>query len=142
MEIQGKVVAVLNPQTYTSQKNGNTYVTNHFVIETQGQYPKKVAFKVMGEDKFAQMQIAVGGFYNVSFDVESREWQGKWFTDCQAWRAVRMDGQQAAAPAPAPAANAGTTTGNAPSAPAPTSAPAASPMPETTGDTPADDLPF
>ena len=119
MEIQGKVVAVLNPQTYTSQKNGNTYVTNQFVIETQGQYPKKVAFKVMGEDKFAQMQIAVGGFYNVSFDVESREWQGKWFTECQAWRAVRMDGQQAAAPAPAP-----------------TSAPAASPMPETTGDTP------
>ena len=137
MEIQGKVVAVLNPQTYTSQKNGNTYITNQFVIETQGQYPKKVAFKVMGEDKFAQMQIAVGGFYNVSFDVESREWQGKWFTECQAWRAVRMDGQQQAA-APAPAANAGTTTGNAPSAPAP----AASPMPETTGDTPADDLPF
>lgn len=125
MEIQGKVVAVLNPQTYTSQKNGNTYVTNQFVIETQGQYPKKVAFKVMGEDKFKQMQIAVGGFYNVSFDVESREWQGKWFTECQAWRAVRMDGQQAAAPAPAP-----------------TSAPAASPMPEKTGDTPADDLPF
>ena len=140
MEIQGKVVAVLNPQTYTSQKNGNTYVTNQFVIETQGQYPKKVAFKVMGEDKFKQMQIAVGGFYNVSFDVESREWQGKWFTECQAWRAVRMDGQQAAAPAPS--ANAGTTTGKAPSAPAPTSAPAASPMPETTGDTPADDLPF
>lgn len=138
MEIQGKVVAVLNPQTYTSQKNGNTYVTNQFVIETQGQYPKKVAFKVMGEDKFKQMQIAVGGFYNVSFDVESREWQGKWFTECQAWRAVRMDGQQAAAPA----ANDGTTTGNATSAPAPTSAPAASPMPETTGDTPADDLPF
>lgn len=105
MEIQGKVVAVLNPQSYTSQKNGNTYVTNQFVIETQGQYPKKVAFKVVGEDKFAQMQIAVGGFYNVSFDVESREWQGKWFTECQAWRAVRMDGQQAAAPAPTPAQN-------------------------------------
>lgn len=139
MEIQGKVVAVLNPQTYTSQKNGNTYVTNQFVIETQGQYPKKVAFKVMGEDKFAQMQIAVGGFYNVSFDVESREWQGKWFTECQAWRAVRMDGQQAAAPA----ANAGTTTGNAPSAPAPTSAPAASPMPENNGiGDGSDNLPF
>lgn len=141
MEIQGKIISVLEPQRFVSQKNGNEYVTTVFVIETQGQYPKKVAFKVMGEDKFAQMQIAVGGFYNVSFDVESREWQGKWFTECQAWRAVRMDGQQQAS-APAPAANAGTTTGNAPSAPAPTSAPAASPMPETTGDTPSDDLPF
>ena len=110
MEIQGKVVAVLNPQTYTSQKNGNTYVTNQFVIETQGQYPKKVAFKVMGEDKFKQMQIAVGGFYNVSFDVESREWQGKWFTECQAWRTQRMgvtqaQTQSAQQPAPAPAQN-------------------------------------
>jgi len=115
MEIQGKVVAVLNPQSYTSQKNGNTYVTNQFVIETQGQYPKKVAFKVMGEDKFAQMQIAVGGFYNVSFDVESREWKGKWFTECQAWRTQRVDGTQeqpqqattqtAQKPAPAPAQN-------------------------------------
>lgn len=141
MEIQGKIIAVLNPQTYTPQKNGNTYVTNQFVIETQGQYPKKVAFKVMGEDKFKQMQIAVGGFYNVSFDVESREWQGKWFTECQAWRAVRMDGQQAAAPAPA--ANDGTTTGNSPSAPAPTSAPAASPMPENNGiGDGSDNLPF
>ena len=96
MEISGKVVAILEPQSFVSQKNGNTYVTNVFIIETQGQYPKKVAFKVMGEDKFKQMQIVVGGFYNVSFDVESREWQGKWFTECQAWRAVRMDGQQQA----------------------------------------------
>ena len=103
MEIQGKVIAILEPQRFVSQKNGNEYVTTVFVIETQGQYPKKVAMKVMGEDKFAQMQIAVGGFYNVSFDVESREWQGKWFTECQAWRAVRMDGQQAAVPAQAPA---------------------------------------
>lgn len=125
MEIQGKIISVLEPQRFVSQKNGNEYVTTVFVIETQGQYPKKVAFKVMGEDKFAQMQIAVGGFYNVSFDVESREWQGKWFTECQAWRAVRMDGQQAAAPTPTP-----------------TSAPSASPIPETTGGTPSDDLPF
>ena len=140
MEIQVKIVNVLPVQTFTSSKTGNSYSKYTFVGETAGQYPKKIAFTVMGEDKFNGMGIVVGGTYTVSFDVESREWQGKWFTECQAWRAVRMDGQQAAAPAPA--ANAGTTTGNAPSAPAPTSAPAASPMPETTGDTPADDLPF
>ena len=103
MEIQGKVIAILEPQRFVSQKNGNEYVTTVFVIETQGQYPKKVAMKVMGEDKFKQMGIVMGGTYNVSFDVESREWQGKWFTECQAWRSVRMDGQQAAASAPVPA---------------------------------------
>ena len=94
MEIQGKVIAILEPQRFVSSKNGNEYITTVFVIETPGQYPKKVAMKVMGEDKFKQMGIVMGGTYNVSFDVESREWQGKWFTECQAWRAVRMDAQQ------------------------------------------------
>ena len=94
MEIQGKVIAILEPQRFVSKKNGNEYVTTVFVIETPGQYPKKVAMKVMGEDKFKQMGIVMGGIYNVSFDVESREWQGKWFTECRAWRTQRMDGQQ------------------------------------------------
>ena len=107
MEIQGKVIAVLEPQTFVSQKNGNTYVSNVFVLETQGQYPRRIAFKVMGEDKFQQMGIVVNGVYNISFDIESRLWQGRWFTDCQAWRAQRVDGvaeqpQQSPTPAPAP----------------------------------------
>lgn len=94
MEIQGKVIAILEPQRFVSSKNGKEYVTTVFVIETPGQYPKKVAMKVMGEDKFKQMGIVMGGTYNVSFDVESREWQGKWFTECQAWRTQRVDGAQ------------------------------------------------
>lgn len=105
MEISGKVIAILEPQRFVSQKNGNEYVTTVFVIETQGQYPKKVAFKVMGEEKFKQMNIVMGGTYNVSFDVESREWQGKWFNDINAWKVVRWDGQQQQqqkSPAPSP----------------------------------------
>ena len=94
MEIQGKVIAILEPQRFVSQKNGNEYVTTVFVIETPGQYSKKVAMKVMGEDKFKQMGIAMGCTYNVSFDVESREWKGKWFTECQAWRTQLVDGTQ------------------------------------------------
>ena len=115
MEIQGKVIAILEPQRFVSQKNGNEYVTTVFVIETQGQYPKKVAMKVMGEDKFKQMGIVMGGTYNVSFDVESREWNSKYYTECQAWRTQRVDctqeqTQQATTqttkkPAPSPAQN-------------------------------------
>lgn len=100
MEIQGKVIAILEPQRFVSQKNGNEYVTTVFVIETQGQYPKKVAMKVMGDDKFKQMGIVMGGTYNVSFDVESREWKGKWFTEASAWKAVRIDGAQGQQQAP------------------------------------------
>lgn len=107
MEITGKVIKILEPQRFTSKKDGSEIVKNFFVIETQGQYPKKIAFSVMGAEKFAQMGLVVDGVYNVSFDVESREWQGKWFSDVSAWRAVRTDGQTqtaqaSAAPAPTP----------------------------------------
>lgn len=93
MEISGKVIAVLEPQTFVSQRNGNTYVTNVFVIETSGQYQKKIAFKVLGADRFSQMGIVLGHTYNVSFDVDSREWNGRWFTDCVAWRVQDLDSQ-------------------------------------------------
>lgn len=136
MEIQVKITRILEPSKFKSTKNGNEYIKNQFVGETAGQYPKQIAFGVLGDDKFKQMNIVVGGTYNISFDVESREWQGKFFTECQAWRAVRIDGQQAA-----PAANNGDTTGNAPSAPAPRTAPEVQPQQESTGDK-ADDLPF
>lgn len=103
MDIQVKVVKVLETQRFTSQRTGETYVKNIFVGETVGQYPKMVAFSVMGEEKFNSMGIQVGGSYTVSFDVESREWNGKWFTDCSAWRAQRLDGVQAqATPQPQP----------------------------------------
>lgn len=97
MEITGKVIAVLEPQVFTSQKNGKTYYTNHFVLENkQGQFTKKILFKVMAEsdEKFRQMGIAVGGTYNVSFDVDAREYKGRWYNEILAWKVMRLDGQQ------------------------------------------------
>lgn len=90
MEISGKCIKILDAQRFTSKKDGSTIVKNGFVLETQGQYPKKVAFGVMGEERFTGFHLVVGESYNVSFDVESREWQGRWFTECVAWRAVAL----------------------------------------------------
>lgn len=96
MDLNVKIVKILDAQSYVSKNNNQTYVTRFFVGETTNtQYPKIVAFKVFGEEKFNAMGIVVGETYNVSFDVESREWQGKFFTDCNAWRAVRVDVTQA-----------------------------------------------
>lgn len=92
MDLNVKIVKILDAQSYVSKNNNQTYVTRFFVGETTNtQYPKMVAFKVFGEEKFNAMGIVVGGTYNVSFDVESREWNGKYFTECQAWKAVRVD---------------------------------------------------
>ena len=143
MEITGKVIKILEPQRFTSKKDGSEIVKNFFVIETQGQYPKKIAFSVMGAEKFAQMGLVVDGVYNVSFDVESREWQGKWFSDISAWRAVRTDGQQSQANTVANPANGNTTTTQA-GANGVSPFPSAQPVAEQPqgGEKADDDLPF
>ena len=47
-----------------------------------------------GGEKFKAMGIVVGGTYNVFFDVDAREYKGRWYNEIQAWRAMRLDGQQ------------------------------------------------
>lgn len=85
MEVQGKVIHVL-PQQTGEGKNG-TWRKNRFVIETEGQYPKKVCVDVWG-DKFDNMPVQLGSMVTASIDVESREYNGNWYTDVKAWKVV------------------------------------------------------
>ena len=94
MDLTGKCIRILEPQSGISAKNGEKWVRNSFVIEIAGQYPTKVVFTVFGEDRWTQMGIAVGGQYQVSFDIDAREYKGRWYNDVSAWKAVRVDGQQ------------------------------------------------
>ena len=92
MELVGKCIQVLDEQVYQSKRvGGGSVVKNGFVIDTGGQYAKRVCFVVFGREKFVGMGIEVGKNYGVSFDVESREWQGRWFTECLAWKVVCVD---------------------------------------------------
>jgi len=88
MEIQVKIAKILDSQSFVSKKDGLTYTKHYFVGTTSGQYPRQIAFSVMGDDKFREMNIVVGNEYTVYFDVNSREWNGKWFTDITCWRCV------------------------------------------------------
>lgn len=97
MEITGKTIAVLHLDSGTS-KNGSAWQKRNFVIETSGQYPKKVCFQLFGER--VNNCPNVGEEVKVSFDPESREWNGKWFTQLNAWKVERQGAQQ---PAPQPA---------------------------------------
>jgi hypothetical protein len=89
MEIKGKVVHLMPLQTGEG-KNG-TWKKQDFVIETDAQYPKKVCISAWG-DKFDENLLTVGRDINVSFDVESREYNTKWYTDLKAWRIEAADG--------------------------------------------------
>ncbi|MCQ2094083.1 MAG: DUF3127 domain-containing protein [Bacteroidaceae bacterium] len=126
MELAGKVIAVLEPRGGVSKTTGNSWKTQDYVIETHEQFPRRMVFNVFGEDKISQFNIQMGEEINVFFDINAREYQGRWFNDIRAWRVDRNLGDQAA---PAPASD-----------PAAAQAPASAPAFEAQDAT--EDLPF
>lgn len=97
MEITGKIILALPEQSGVS-KAGNSWKKKEYVLETQETYPKKVHFDLFG-DKADKYPLSVGQTVRLSFDIESREYNGRWFTSIRGWQAEPVD---AAAPAAAP----------------------------------------
>ena len=86
MELTGKLIKILPLQTGTG-KNG-VWKKQEFIIETSGQISRKVCFSLWG-DKIDQARLGEGEQFEVSFDLESREYNGRWYTEAKAWKAVR-----------------------------------------------------
>lgn len=89
MELAGKIVTIL-PLVTGQGKNG-PWKKQDFVIETDGQYPKKACFSLWG-DKIDQARLTENMMVTVYFDVESREYNGRWYTEMRAWK-VSSGGQ-------------------------------------------------
>lgn len=94
MEIQGKIIAVLPERSGVSARG--EWKSQTYVIETQEQYPKKMAFDVFGADRIASFGIQFGEVINVSFDIDAHEYQGRYFNQIRAWNVTKVS-QQAAA---------------------------------------------
>lgn len=142
MEITGKIIAVLEPRKGISSRTGSEWICGQYVLETMDQYPRKLFFEVFGADRMQQFNIQLGEVMTVSFDIDAREYQGRWFNGVRAFRVDRN--VQTAPMAAAPVAPDTTPFGGAPvptqapAAPA-TEAPAAAPFaPQAEGE----DLPF
>lgn len=80
-------------------KNG-PWKKQDIIVETTAQYPKKICISIWG-DKINPSVLQDGAMLNISFDVESREYNGRWYTDVKAWKIES-------------AGNAGPSTGSAP----------------------------
>ena len=100
MEIKGKVVLVLPQQSGTSQA-GNQWKKQEFVIETQEQFPKKICMTLFG-DRVDQYPVAVNDEIVANIDIESREYNGRWYTNVNAWKIEKATAQAATTPPPAP----------------------------------------
>lgn len=83
MELTAKLIQVLPLQSGVS-KNGE-WKKQDIIVETDGQYPKKICISIWG-DKANETMLQIGNVLNISFDVESREYNGRWYTDVKAWR--------------------------------------------------------
>ena len=88
MELKGKVIQLLQPQTGMGKKG--QWKKQEFILETQAQYPKKVCLSAWG-DKIDQFNLSVGELINVAIDLESREYNGRWYTEARAWK-IDKDG--------------------------------------------------
>ena len=133
MEITGKIIAVLPANSGVSARTGNPWMSQEYVLETHDQYPRKVCFRVFGEDRIKQFNIQGGEELTVSFDIDAHEYQGRWFNSVSAWAVNRVvQTQQAAQPAAA----------DAPFTQAPASAAPFPPAQEQSGEGSADELPF
>ncbi|GAA4436815.1 DUF3127 domain-containing protein [Ravibacter arvi] len=117
MEISGTVIDIL-AEVNGQGKNG-TWRKQEFILETPSQYPKKVCISMWG-DRIDQANLKQGDAVTASIDVESREYNGRWYTEVRAWKVEKNGGAGASAQAPG----------------------VATPLPPTFTENAEDDLPF
>jgi hypothetical protein len=86
LTITGEVIDVLEEQS--GQGKNGTWRKQHFIMETPGQYPKQVAVIQWGDniDKFG---VSKGETITAHIDIQSREFNGRWYTDVKAWKITR-----------------------------------------------------
>ena len=89
MKVTGKLVKVLERQEGTTQK-GNKWVKQDFVIDTQAKYNSEICFTLFGEEKVKMLPLSltIGQEFEVHFNLSSREYNGKYYTQAQAWKIV------------------------------------------------------
>ena len=108
LELEGRITRKLPVQQGTSARGA--WAKQEFIFEYQeGNFPSQICMNVWGEDKVRDLEkYQVGDKVKISFNLSSREYNGRWYTDVRAWRIEPAGAAQTApqyaqsAPAPAP----------------------------------------
>ncbi len=119
LELTGKLIKVLPEVSGQSQKG--PWNKQDFVVETIDQFPKKVCLTAWGEKANDLKQYAPGDTLKVTLNLESREYNDRWYTEARAWRIEAGDGESGgSSSARSDAAPARSTGASSPAAPAAT----------------------
>jgi len=96
MEVSGKVIAVTPIQT--GEGRNGLWKKQEYVVEydQNSQYPRRLMFNLWG-DRIDQYHISEGQLLKVSFDIDCREYNGRWYNDIRAWKVEADDGSSSVA---------------------------------------------
>lgn len=85
MTLQGKLLQAL-PVEKGVTNQGTEWMRQRFIVETMEQYPKTICFEMSGENRLQGVTAQPTDIVKVDFEISSREYQGRWYTQCNAWR--------------------------------------------------------
>lgn len=84
LTITGKIIQVLEPVGGESKKTGKPWKKQEYVLETYSNYPRQICFQIFGEDRINAANIQLGEDVTVQIEINSREYNGRWFTNIDA----------------------------------------------------------
>ena len=89
MELTGRIINIFEKKSGTSLKTGNPWMSQAYVLEVPGQYPRHCLFSVFGEDRIKQLNIQNGEDVTIQFDIDAREYNRRWYNDIKAYNVIR-----------------------------------------------------
>ena len=87
MKLQAKLIEKTAPVSGTS--NNGSWTKQDIVVETDGEYKKQVCFSVWG-NKIDLGQFKLNETIDISFELQSRCYNNKWYTEARAWRIDKL----------------------------------------------------
>ena len=95
MDLTGTIIQVMPAQSGTSSRTGNPWMSQEYVLEIPGSYPKRMVFRIFGEDRIKQFNIQQGEQQvTIQFDIDTHEYNGRWFNEVRCYNVLRSVGQQ------------------------------------------------
>ena len=99
MDLTGTIIQVMPAQSGTSSRTGNPWMSQEYVLEVPAQYPKRMVFRIFGEDRIKQFNLQQGEQQvTIPFDIDAHEYNGRWFNEVRCYNVLRSVGQQQVQP--------------------------------------------
>ena len=97
MELTGTIIAVMPAQSGVSARTGNTWMTQEYVLDIPGSFPKHMCFRIFGEDSIKQFALLQGEQnVTIQFEIDAHEYNGRWFNEVRCYNVLRAGVQQSA----------------------------------------------